>query len=289
MDRLSVVRTPGDLKRQLQTWRRQSLRIGFVPTMGYLHQGHLSLVEKVRKHADRVVASIFVNPTQFAPGEDLEQYPRDAAGDRSKLEQAGAHLLFMPDTQVMYPGGAQTFVEVKQVAQPLCGQYRPIHFQGVATVVTKLFNLVQPDVAVFGEKDYQQLVVIRQLVHDLLMDVEVLGGSTVREPDGLAMSSRNAYLTPKQRDAAVCLSRALRQVRQLFAEGEHEAKSLLEAAAAVIHKYPEARAQYIELRDPRKLRNVQGAADPDDRMFLAVFLGETRLIDNAPLATPCGL
>lgn len=280
---LVLVRSVDELRTTLQMWRSHGLRIGFVPTMGYLHEGHLSLLSMARNHADRVVVSIYVNPTQFGPGEDLDRYPRDLEGDRQKIEQAGADLLFVPTTQEMYPAGAQTYIQVRELSLLLCGVDRPTHFQGVATVVAKLFHLVQPDVAVFGEKDYQQLQIIRQMVRDLMFPVKIVGGEIVREPDGLAMSSRNAYLTPAQRQTASCLSAALRLVRWAFASGETNAETLLRLATHRIGQEPDAQIQYIELCEPDTLLAVQGAAKPEDRMFLAVKVGSTRLIDNAPL------
>ncbi len=289
MSNLSIVSQPDTLRQQIHTWQSQSLRVGFVPTMGYLHQGHLSLIEIALQHADRVVVSIFVNPTQFGPNEDLDQYPHDREGDKRKIEQAGAHLLFTPSTETIYPEGSQTFVEVQQVTQPLCGRYRPAHFRGVATVVTKLLNLTSPDIAVFGEKDFQQLVVIQQMVRDLWIPTQIIGGPIIREANGLAMSSRNAFLSVEQRQAAACLSRALREARRLFANGEREKQRLIQAVHNMIEQEKEARIQYIELREHNSLLEIHRAVRSQDRMFLAVFLGQTRLIDNAPLSGPCGL
>lgn len=271
------------LRQKVRTWKQKGLRVGLVPTMGYLHEGHLSLVRIACEHADRVIVSIFVNPTQFGPNEDLDRYPRDIEGDREKIIQAGAHLLFLPEAEVIYPPGAQTFVEVKELSKPLCGEDRPIHFQGVATVVSKLFVIAQPDVAVFGEKDFQQLTLIRQMVRDLHFPVEIVGGPTVREHDGLAMSSRNAYLGEEQRQAAVCLSQALRKARALFASGQTDAATVARAAREVIEQTPHAHVQYLELRDALTLQEVKGPLQETDRLFLAVKFGQTRLIDNAPV------
>lgn len=280
---LRVVETCAALREQIATWRQAGEQIGFVPTMGFLHEGHLSLIRIAAARTTHVVVSLFVNPTQFGPGEDLERYPRDLEGDREKVEAAGGALLFVPSVEEMYPPGAQTFVEVEKLTQPLCGVDRPTHFRGVTTIVCKLFHLVQPDVAVFGQKDYQQLAVIRQMVRDLLMDIEIIGGPTVREADGLAMSSRNAYLDPVEREAATCLSRAIRVVRTAFRRGEHGAKALLALAREVIEQTPLADVQYLELRREDDLALVDEKADPTDRLFLAVKIGTTRLIDNAPL------
>jgi len=271
-----------ELRSLRQAWREAGLRVGFVPTMGYLHSGHLSLIQAARQRADRVVVSLFVNPTQFGPGEDLDQYPRDLDGDRDKIIAAGAHALFAPTTAAMYPDGAQTIVRVEHLTADLCGTSRPTHFQGVTTIVIKLFHLVEPHVAVFGQKDFQQLAVIRQLVRDLFMDIEIVGGPTIREADGLAMSSRNAYLSPEQRHAATCLSRAIGRVRALFAGGERSAQVLLDEAAALIEQTPHASVDYMALRDPVALQQVTRPVAADDRLFLAVHVGDTRLIDNAP-------
>jgi pantoate--beta-alanine ligase len=271
------------VRRQVAEWRDAGESSGFVPTMGYLHEGHLSLVRQAKQHATRVVASIFVNPTQFGPNEDLDAYPRDVEGDRTKLIEAHTDLLFLPEVEAIYPKGAQTFVEVKELARPLCGVNRPIHFQGVATVVTKLFHIVRPDVAVFGEKDFQQLALIKQMVRDLHMDIEVLGGMTVREEDGLAMSSRNAYLNVEQRQSAACLSAGIRAVRKAFAEGETTPEALVAIARQVIEPTPHTNVQYLELRDAVSLQQVEGPARETDRLFLAVLVGASRLIDNAPI------
>lgn len=289
MSSLALARSVLDLRNAVQTWRNQGMRIAFVPTMGYLHEGHLSLLSMARLHADRVVVSIYVNPTQFAPGEDLDRYPRDLAGDQRKIEQSGADLLFYPTTEEMYPAGAQTYVEVHDLSRPLCGLDRPTHFRGVTTVVAKLFHLVQPDVAVFGEKDFQQLQVIRRMVQDLMFPVEIVGGPIVREADGLAMSSRNAYLSPIQRQTATCLNRALREVRQVFRAGETQARVLVELAQTRILQEQGIVIQYVELCDPNTLAGVEGFAKPEDRMFLAVKVGATRLIDNAPMSGHCTL
>ncbi len=289
MSSLMVLATLDALRQQVKTWKQQPLKVGFVPTMGYLHDGHLSLIHLALEHSDRVIVSVYVNPTQFGPNEDLDQYPRDLEGDQAKIEQAGAHALFYPDDSIMYPDNAQTFVNVKELSRPLCGEDRPVHFEGVATVVTKLFNAFHPDVAVFGEKDYQQLQLIRKMTQDLLFEVKIVGGAIVRESDGLAMSSRNAYLKPEQRKAATCLSRALRTVRQAYASGTHSSDDLLQTAKHVIAKELLAQPQYIELRNSTTLETVTQEAQASDRMFLAVRVGSTRLIDNAPLAGPCEL
>ena len=284
-----VVQEIAEVRSQVAAWRREGKRIGFVPTMGYLHEGHLSLMRQVLSCCDRLVVSIFVNPTQFGPTEDLSAYPRDLAGDLAKIRSVGEALVFFPSVEAMYPQGAQTFVEVMEVTQPLCGVSRPIHFRGVATVVCKLFLIVQPDVAIFGEKDFQQLVTIRQMVRDLRFPVEVLGGSIVREADGLAMSSRNAYLDPDQRMAARALSRAITEARLSFAAGERDVRRLLGVARAILESTSGIEIDYVEVREPVALRAVEGETKPEDRLFVAVYLGRARLIDNAPLGGACGL
>jgi len=277
---LPFARTVADLRAQVAAWKAQGLRVGFVPTMGALHEGHLSLLTLAAARADRVVTSIFVNPTQFAPHEDFEAYPRDEAGDAALLEAAGCHLLYAPSVAEMYPPGASTTVSVGGVSEPLDGAARPTHFAGVATVVTKLLLQCGPDVAVFGEKDYQQLQVIRRLTRDLDIPVEIVGGPIVRAEDGLALSSRNAYLTPAERAAAPILSRALaRAVERLHAgtpvaEAEAEAVAALAAAGF-------ARVDYVEVRGADDLARLgPGAVSGSARILGAAILGRTRLIDN---------
>ncbi|HSN85305.1 MAG TPA: pantoate--beta-alanine ligase, partial [Thermoanaerobaculia bacterium] len=209
-----------DLRREIGRWRKEGKRVGFVPTMGALHEGHLSLVEIARGHADRVVASVFVNPTQFGPNEDFTRYPRQPERDAGMLERAGCDLLFLPEVETMYPPGNTVYVDLGSPSEGLEGHFRPGHFRGVATVVSLLFNLVQPDVAVFGEKDAQQLAVVRKLVRDLHFPVEIVAAPTIREEDGLAMSSRNAYLSPEERRSAAVLHRSLRAAEAAIAAGE---------------------------------------------------------------------
>jgi pantoate--beta-alanine ligase len=277
---LPIVRTVADLRSQVGAWKAEGLRVALVPTMGALHEGHLSLVRLAGERADRVVASLFVNPTQFAPHEDFDAYPRDEARDADLLEAAGCSLLFAPTVAEMYPPGASTTVTVAGVSEPLDGAARPGHFAGVATVVTKLLLQCAPHVAVFGEKDYQQLQVIRRLVRDLDIPVEVVGGPIVRAEDGLALSSRNAYLTPAERAAAPALSRALTlAVERLHAgapvsEAEAEALAALKAAGF-------ARIDYVEVRGAEGLdRFGPGPVEGPARVLAAAVLGRTRLIDN---------
>jgi pantoate--beta-alanine ligase len=272
--------------RAMRTWadraRANGQRIAFVPTMGFLHAGHLSLVAEARRHADHVVASIFVNPLQFGHNEDLDRYPRDIERDTKLLTEAGTDVLYLPLAAEMYPEGFQTSVNVEHVTQRLCGERRPGHFRGVTTVVAKLFNAVRPHVAVFGEKDFQQLVTIRRMVRDLDFDIEIIGGSIMREADGLAMSSRNAYLAPADRTAARCVSRALGVAEAALQQGERSAAGVLDRVRTFIANEPRARIDYVTLSDPESLRPVERIAGPT-LLALAVWFGSTRLIDNTML------
>lgn len=271
---------------EMQAWsddaRASRLRIGFVPTMGYLHDGHLSLVGIARARSDKVVASIFVNPMQFGANEDLSAYPRDVERDRALLEGVGTDALFLPAVAEMYPAGYQTAVTVDEMTQGLCGRSRPTHFRGVTTVVAKLFNMVKPDVAVFGEKDFQQLAVLRRMTIDLNFPVEIVGGPIVRETDGLAMSSRNVYLADDERRAALCLSRALQVARDSVAGGERGAAKLRARVIEVIAAEPLARLDYADLVDAGDLSAIEFVERPA-LLALAAFVGRTRLIDNTVL------
>lgn len=259
--------------------RREGKRIGFVPTMGFLHEGHLSLMREARNENDAVVVSIFVNPTQFGPQEDLDRYPRDAEGDRAKCESVGVDFLFMPGTSEMYPEKPSVFVTVEGVSDVLEGAIRPGHFRGVATVVAKLFHMVKPHAAYFGQKDFQQCAVIRRMVKGLDLDVDVKVLPTVRETDGLAMSSRNSYLNPEERRAAAVLFKALAAGRDLFLAGAREPGKLKNEMLSVIETEPAVKMEYLEIVDPDTLKQLSGGAD---RMvtLIAVRLGRTRLIDN---------
>ena len=271
---------------EMQDWseaqRREGQRIVFVPTMGFLHEGHLSLVRDAKKRGDRVVVSIFVNPKQFEPQEDFGAYPRDFARDRKLLEQEGVDVLFHPADEEIYPHGYQTHVETEKLSVPLCGAFRPGHFRGVATVVAKLFNIVRPHVALFGCKDYQQLQVVRRLVRDLNFAIEIVGHPTVREADGLAISSRNAYLTPAERKAALCLSRSLREAETLVKQGEKNSRVILESVHREIAMEPLAKLEYASLCDPESLFEVEQVRDVT-LLALAVRIGKARLIDNVIL------
>jgi pantoate--beta-alanine ligase len=276
---MRIIEPIADMRAWSEGERRQGRRIVFVPTMGSLHEGHLSLVRDAETRGERVVVSIFVNPMQFGPSEDFAKYPRDLQHDRALLESLGIDVLFHPTVAEIYPDGYQTHIEVENLSLPLCGSVRPGHFRGVATVVAKLFNIVRPHVAIFGEKDFQQLQVVRRLVRDLSMDVEIVGHPIVREADGLAMSSRNAYLTPEERRAAVCLSRALCQAEKLARRGESCAAKLLHVVLAELGQEPLAQVEYAKLCDADSLQEidqVQGAA----LLALAVRFGRARLIDN---------
>ena len=270
------------MRARAEDLRRDGRRICVVPTMGYLHGGHLSLLRAGRARADVLILTIFVNPTQFGPTEDLDVYPRDYQGDLEKARSCGADLAFCPAAEVMYPRGYQTYVAVEELSKPLCGTARPGHFRGVATVVTKLFHLTRPHLAIFGQKDYQQLALIRQMSCDLDFGVEILGMPIVREADGLAMSSRNAYLSPEERAEAICLYQALQAAHKLFVAGERDGQTLLSAAREVIERASRARIDYLDLRDAKTLQPVGVLADPAV-MAMAVFFGKTRLLDNTVL------
>ncbi|MGB8297033.1 MAG: pantoate--beta-alanine ligase [Polyangia bacterium] len=278
MNDVPVIADPAAMSAWTETARAQSERIALVPTMGALHAGHLSLVAEARRRAQRVVLSIFVNPMQFGPQEDLAKYPRDLAGDLAKAASVGCDLAFVPEAASMYGPGFQTAIDVREVSQGLCGARRPGHFVGVATVVCKFFNIVRPHVAFFGEKDFQQLAVIRRMVTDLNMPVEVVGLPTVREPDGLAMSSRNAYLSPPDRQRATALFAGLSAAKAMFDKGERRATVLLEAATAEIAGRVD-RIDYLELRASDDLQPLQ-TIDRPAVMLVAAFMGSTRLIDN---------
>ena len=279
---LSVLNCPSDMKKISDACRKAGERLGFVPTMGALHKGHITLVEESVRRADVTVASVFVNPTQFGPGEDFDRYERDYEGDVEKLAHCGVNYLFYPDMSDIYPDGFQTTVSVGNLGDCLCGPFRPGHFDGVATVVLKLFNIVRPDFAVFGRKDYQQLKIIQKMVRDFDMDIEIVEMPIVREPDGLAMSSRNAYLGAEQRARAASVSKALREVGEKFKSGCDDCKILLAEAAGVLHMAQINDIDYIEIRDPETLE-LRHRAVEGDLVALAVRLDGTRLIDNIVL------
>jgi pantoate--beta-alanine ligase len=280
-----IIRDPRAMRARVDDLRRDGRRIAVVPTMGALHEGHLTLLRAARARADIVILTIFVNPTQFGPKEDLTRYPRDEAGDLAKARTCDIDLAFCPEASAMYPAGAQTFVEVRELQQPLCGASRPGHFAGVATIVAKLFHITQPHLAVFGDKDYQQLAILRRMTRDLDFNIEIVGVPIVREPDGLALSSRNAYLTAEQRQAALALSKGLAAAEAAFKAGERSSATLVATAKAQLDAEPLVRIDYLELRDAEELSlvdQVSGRAV----MAVAAFVGTTRLIDNRVLAAP---
>ncbi|MDD2850755.1 MAG: pantoate--beta-alanine ligase [Desulfuromonadaceae bacterium] len=258
---------------------REGRRIAFVPTMGYLHEGHASLLREGRRRGDVLVLSIFVNPIQFGKNEDLDSYPRDLERDFQLADACGADIVFIPTVADMYPSGFQTTVSVHDIALPLCGASRPGHFDGVATVVTKLFNIVRPDCALFGRKDYQQLAVIRQMTADLNLPVEIVGMPIIREGDGLAMSSRNAYLSSSERQSALCLFRALTRARELYSAGERSVAILARETRAIFEKEAAVVIDYVEFRDGVLLHELENV-DAGTVLALAVKIGKTRLIDN---------
>lgn len=279
---MKIIESIHEMKEASQAFRAKGKSIAFVPTMGYLHEGHLSLMKKGRETGDVLVVSIFVNPTQFGKGEDLERYPRDIEKDIELCKGEGVDILFVPSAWEMYPENYQTYVDVEKVTKNLCGASRPGHFRGVATVVAKLFNIVRPDYAIFGEKDFQQLVTIKRLVKDLNMDVDVIGMPIVREQDGLAMSSRNSYLSQEERRAALNIYRALRAAKEIFEEGERSAGVLLNEAKRVIEIEPMVVLDYIKLVDVEMMEDLERVED-EALLATAVRVGKTRLIDNIKL------
>lgn len=268
-----------DLRRKLKEEKRNGKSIGFVPTMGYLHEGHLSLVRQSIKENDLTVVSIFVNPIQFGPGEDFNRYPRDIERDKRLLEKEGVHYLFFPDEDEMYPAGFKTFVEVAEIGKKLCGKSRPGHFKGVSTVVLKLFNIVQPNRAYFGQKDAQQAIIIKKMVKDLNLDVDIVVMPIVREEDGLAMSSRNVYLNEEERKNATVLYKSLREAEKMIRMGEKNAEKVVNRIKEVIMSYPEALIDYIEIVDTEELNPVNPIKGKV-LIALAVYIGKARLIDN---------
>ncbi len=278
-----VIDNPHDMRSYSAEARAAGMRIGLVPTMGALHQGHLSLLEYTAQHCQRLVVSIFVNPLQFNQQEDLDKYPRTWERDLELCAAQGAHVVYAPTVAAMYPPGFQTTVSVAQVSQGLCGAHRPGHFDGVTTVVMKLFNAVAPHLAAFGEKDYQQLQVIKRMATDLDLGLEVVGRPTVRETDGLAMSSRNTRLSPAERQQALCLWRGLNRARSLARAGEQQAPALREAALDEISAIPGTRVEYVEIVDSTTLEALASLDGHRARMVMAVWVGGTRLIDNMAL------
>lgn len=276
---MNIVSTIEEVRSQVSQWRKEGLSVGLVPTMGYLHEGHKSLIDKAVEQNDRVVVSVFVNPIQFGPGEDLATYPRDLDRDAVLCENAGADLIFHPESENMYFDDFCTYIDMDGLTKGLCGRTRPTHFRGVCTVVGKLFNIVAPDRAYFGQKDAQQLAVIRRMVRDLNFNLEIVGCPIIREEDGLAKSSRNTYLSPEERKAAVILHKALSHGEELVRGGETDARIVRQAIREVIESEPLARIDYVDIVDFENMEET----DTLDTPFLAavaVYIGKTRLIDN---------
>ncbi len=277
---MQTASTVAEVREQVRAWKREGLTVGLVPTMGFLHEGHKSLIVRAAAENDRVVVSDFVNPTQFGPNEDLESYPRDFERDCALCEEAGAALVFHPEPSEMYASDACTYVNMDALTHELCGLTRPIHFRGVCTVVSKLFNIVTPDRAYFGQKDAQQLAVIRRMVRDLNFGIEVVGCPIVREEDGLAKSSRNTYLSAEERAAALCLSRAVFAGQKLVEEGERDAAVVLAAMRAIIEAEPLAQIDYVKMVDFDTIEQIERIEDAPVLCAMAVYVGKTRLIDN---------
>ena len=278
-----LIRKIKDMKEIVKRLKKEGKTVGFVPTMGYLHEGHISLIRCSKKDNDITVVSIFVNPIQFGKNEDLDRYPRDLERDIEICKKEGVDYVFHPSVGEMYPEGFSTYVQVEGITERLCGAFRPVHFRGVTTVVTKLFNIVQPDRAYFGEKDYQQLKVIQRMVKDLNMDVEVIGCPIIREEDGLALSSRNKYLTSEERKSALSISKALFKAKQMFENGEKDPVKIVDEMKKIISSQPLVKEiQYIEIVDPETL-TPKKRLEKGDVIAVAVFVGNTRLIDNIKL------
>ena len=278
---MKIVETIEEVRKQVKEWKKQGLTVGLVPTMGYLHEGHQSLMEAARKENDKVVVSIFVNPMQFGPTEDLAEYPRDLDHDAKLCEKVGVDLIFHPEPEEMYQPDFCSFVDMTGLTEGLCGKTRPIHFRGVCTVVNKLFNIVQPDKAYFGQKDGQQLAVIRRMVRDLNMDIQIVGCPIIREEDGLAKSSRNTYLSQEERKAALILSKTIRLGEEM-AKTEKDAQKVIEAMKKNIETEPLAKIDYVEAVDAVSMEPVK-TLDGECMLAMAVYIGKTRLIDNTLL------
>ena len=276
---MRVVKTIKEVRDQVSAWKNEGLSIGFVPTMGYLHEGHQSLIRKSAEQNDRTVVSVFVNPIQFGPNEDLEAYPRDLERDKAAVEEAGGDLIFHPEPSEMYPDHFTSFIDTTETTELLCGAVRPVHFRGVCTVVGKLFNIVLPDRAYFGQKDAQKLATIRRFVRDLNFPVEVIACPIVRESDGLAKSSRNTYLNPAERQAATILSKSLRLGREAIEKGERDARKVIAIITASLQSEPLARIDYVEVVDFENIQRVERIAG-ETLVAIAVYIGKTRLIDN---------
>ena len=276
---MKIVSTVNDVRSTVKEWKKNGLKVGLVPTMGFLHEGHLSLIKKAVAENDKVIVSVFVNPTQFGPNEDFEAYPRALNKDAALCEEAGADLIFHPEPEEMYPDGFCSSVNMTGLTDALCGKSRPIHFQGVCTVVSKLFNIAAPDNAYFGEKDAQQLAIIKRMVKDLNFDIKITGCPIIREEDGLAKSSRNTYLNPEERQAALVLSKAVKCGRSLVEGGEKDSAVILKEMKSIIENEPLARIDYVEIVDMNTMKNIDKVKG-DVLCAMAVYIGKTRLIDN---------
>lgn len=276
---MKVVNTINEVREAVKAWHKQGLTVGLVPTMGYLHEGHASLIARASKENDRVVVSDFVNPIQFAPNEDLASYPRDIDRDAKVCEENGADIIFHPTPEEMYHKDFSTFVDITGPSEELCGKSRPIHFRGVCTVVSKLFLIASPDRAYFGQKDAQQLAVIKRMVRDLNFDIEIVGCPIIREADGLAKSSRNTYLSPEERKAAVILHKALEKGKELVLNGEKSAKTVIDTVTQIINSEPLAKIDYVQVVDFPNIKVVEDI-NGDILTAVAVYIGKTRLIDN---------
>lgn len=276
---MKVVTTIEEVRNEVKAWKRAGQTVGLVPTMGYLHEGHQSLMKHARKDCDKVVVSVFVNPMQFGPNEDLDSYPRDMERDQAVCNEAGVDLIFHPDPSEMYHDDFSSFVDMNTLTGNLCGKTRPIHFRGVCTVVSKLFHIVTPDKAYFGQKDAQQLAVIRHMVEDLNEDIEIVGCPIIREEDGLAKSSRNTYLNPDERKAALCLSRAIFAGEKLAKAGETDAAVIRKTMVDIIEAEPLAQIDYVQIVDFKTLKDVE-LLQGTTLAAMAVYIGKTRLIDN---------
>lgn len=283
MEKMRVIESIKEMQIRSESLRLAGKKIAFVPTMGYFHEGHLSLMKEARKRADHVITSIYVNPTQFGPKEDFSKYPRDFDRDAQMAQSVGVDVIFFPSNQEMYPEGYQTYVNVENVTQNLCGASRPGHFRGVTTICCKLFNIVKPHAAIFGKKDYQQLAAIKRMVADLNLDLEIVGMPTFREPDGLAMSSRNVYLSARERPSALTLVASLKSAQKRYAEGERKASVMIGEAVKRIQSAEFTDIDYIKICDASTLEDVEDIKG-EAVMALAVRVGKTRLIDNAVLS-----
>ncbi len=284
---MKIIRSLSRMQSYSLALKRKGIVISFVPTMGYLHEGHLRLVDIAKKYGDIVIVSIFVNPTQFGPKEDLSRYPVDIKGDLRKLRGRGTDVVFIPDVKDIYPDGFETYIEVQRLSQPLCGKYRPGHFKGVATVVAKLFNIVIPDIAVFGKKDYQQYMLIQKMVRDLNFNIRIIGAETVREYDNLAMSSRNSYLSPEERSVSSHFAESFYLASRLYKAGRFERPAqIVKFVKDFLKRFRDIKVQYIEILNASDLTPIEDFST-DMVLAAAVFIGKTRLIDNRILKARC--